>query len=130
MKTIKAGKLTFNSMVDDVFKQFDRNELINRKKAGVFLARRIRKNIGKRGLSEQGQFPGVYTGNLKSSIRHKVTKGHEVFVGAKSGKGSHAHLLEFGHEPNKQKSKRPFLFKTFVQEKNNVIDIMSQNWDK
>lgn len=131
MNTIKFANTQLKLYSDDIFKMFDEQELLNRKKAGLFLAKQLRKNLrGKRGKSSN-DFPGVFTGNLKKSMGMKVAKkSRNVMVGAKRGKGYHAHLLEFGHEPNPKKNMRPFLTKTFKQNVKKTISILEGSWEK
>ena len=129
MRTIKVGnsQLTLNS--DDIFKEFDKKELLNRKKAGMFLARQLRKAISGRGVSSPGGLPSQKSGNLYKSMGVKTTKGRQILVGAKKGKGSHAHLVEFGHEPDKEQTKRPYFQKTFDKNKEITKDILNESWE-
>lgn len=129
MKTIKMGNAQLSLYADEIFKVFDEKELLNRKKAGMFLARRLRKAVSGRGKSSPGGLPSQYIGNLMRSMGIKVTKDREVMVGSKKGKGSHAHLVEFGHEPDKEQTKRPYFQKTFDKNKEIIKDMLSESWE-
>lgn len=119
------NKIKFESFTPKILAQIDKSDLIARRKAAVHLARRMRKNIGKKGRSSPGEFPGKYTGNLRKGIGVKTTQKRDVLVGSKA---PHSHLLEDGHEPNKTQTKRPFFKRSFKEEKNAMIDIMSKKW--
>ena len=129
MKTIKVGNTQLSLYADEIFKEFDKKELLNRKKAGLFLTRRLRKAVSGKGVSSPGGLPSQFTGNLKRSMGIKVTKDREVMVGSKKGKGSHAHLVEFGHEPDKEQTKRPYFKKTFDKNKEVIKDMLNESWE-
>jgi HK97 gp10 family phage protein len=105
------------------------------KKAGQHVRKKIRGKIKHKRISQPGEPPGRYSGNLYKGIRYEVRE-EEALVGA-APPAYHAHLLEFGTEKRtvgktgKDAGKveaRPFIFPTFEEEKEEVKRILSEEW--
>ena len=89
------------------FSRFDQESRVNLRKAVRSNANALRKAI-------QSRAP-VDSGNLKSSIKAKYEKdGFGADVGPVSGKGSHAHLIEFG---TVKMSAQPFITPSAEEQK-------------
>lgn len=116
----------FTSHLDDIMKGIEKGDILGRRKASAYLARKMRKNVNGRGVSLPGEPPSRQTGTLRKSIGYIMAKKDRAFyVGVRA---SHAHLLEEGHEPNIVQSKRPFFKKTFKREKDKMISLISETW--
>lgn len=118
---------TLQSFTNDVIKDLEKSEENSRRKALQYSAKKMRKNIGKRGVSTSGDYPGRRTGGLRKSIRYKLRTGKKgiSFVGSTA---PHAHLLEFGHGDGKEQNKRPFVNKTLLEEEQEIINILSTEY--
>ena len=115
------------SFVEDVIRDIDKSEERSRREALKFAAKKMRENIGKKGKSSPGDFPGKRSGGLRKSIRYKLKTGvvRTSFVGSTA---PHAHLLEFGHGDGKEQNKRPFVNKTLLAEEQEIINILSTEY--
>lgn len=119
-------KIKFANDLAKIMQGVEKGDIIARRKASAYLARKLRKAVGGRGVSTPGAPPSVHTGILKKSIRYIMAKKDKAFyVGVRA---PHAHLLEEGHQTNVAKSKRPFFKKTFAKEKNRMIELISEKW--
>lgn len=129
-KITKFNGPSFTSYLDEIEKDLERAELRAIKKAAVYAARKVRKNLGKRSPSKSGQYPGYKTQNLKKSIKtkHRITRHTGEHVSIVGSTAPHAHLLEFGHGDGKNNNKRPFLRRTLTEESREIQKILSDRW--
>lgn len=119
-------KIKYVNHINQFMQQIEKSDIIARRKAAQYMAKKLRKNIGKRGTSSPGGMPSRQTGNLRKGVSFIMTKKDKAFyVGVKA---PHAHLLEYGHETNVAESKRPFFKKTFQKEKNKMISLITEPW--
>ena len=132
------GKVILKDYTEKIIMDIEKSDLLSRRNAAKYLARKMRKNIGGDAGSSPGAFPGRLTGNLRKGIGFKVAKNKnkDVVFGSRA---PHSHLLEDGHQvttksgtinegKKNEVAARPFFKKTFRQEKGPLIDIMSKRW--
>jgi len=118
------AKLTLYT--DDIIATIEHNEFIRRKDAAQYAAREMKKDIGRKGRSEPGEFPGRKTGFLRRKVGYSMDKhDRSAIVGSKS---PHAHLLEFGHGDGKERNKRPFIVRSLRKAEPGIIAIMSREY--
>lgn len=122
-----SNRVTYNSNLRQVLRDIDKKETKHRKEALKHVARKMRKNLNKRGVSSFGQYPGRRTGMLKKSIGFRA-RGPEKKTSIVGTKSKIAHLLEFGHGDGKERNKRPFISRTLQEEKDNIEKIMSTRY--
>lgn len=117
-------ELFTKDIVDDIDKQEEKNRLVALK----HVRKKLKENIGKKGRSTPGGFPGKLRGNLKKGIGFKLKLKTIKRTSAIGSKGPHSHLLEFGHGPGKESNKRPFFRRTLLEENETMIDLMSKRY--
>lgn len=131
----KWNEFTIKSYIKDIEKEIQQAEREKLKKAAQHVHKKIRDKIKHRRISQPGEPPGRYSGNLYKGIGYSVGKD-EAIVGTKPP-ANHAHLLEFGTEQRTVKKTgkdagkvvaRPFLLPTFDEEKETVKNILSEKW--
>jgi hypothetical protein len=122
-----VGNVRLESFFRDVEKDIIKQEAKNRESALKHVAKKMRKNISQRGVSNVGEYPGRKTGNLRKGIKYRlITNVRNVsFVGSIS---PHAHLLEFGHGDGKTFNKRPFVHRTLSEEEPMIIKLMNESY--
>ena len=116
--------LTFKSFRKEVMRDLENKEFKLLKKAAVHVKKKVKSKLGKRQKSSAGEPPAKFSGNLIKGIKEKTARGKfpYSYVGAVAP-AFHAMLLELGTRKMKA---RPFLTPTFIEEKNAIIDIMSE----
>lgn len=124
----KGKGFSFISFMDDIERDFLKEEKENRREAAKHVAGQMRKNLsgGRAGL------PGRVTGNLRKGVGFRgnarsKTGERMALVG---NSAPHAHLLEFGHGDGKAFNKRPYFTRTFKEEKAEIMRILGQPWSK
>lgn len=134
-----AGKnqIVIKSFIKETEKDLKKARRAKLQKAGQHIHKKVRDKIKTKRISQPGEPPGRYSGNLYKGIRYQVRdEDEEVLVGAQPP-AYHAHLLEFGTErrtvekTGKDAGKveaRPFLLPTFDEEKEEVKRILSEEW--
>lgn len=131
MRRTRAPGFDFTSYLDDIQKELDKYDAQVRKEAAQHVAQRMRKNLGNRGPSSRGGFPGWKTKTLRKGIGIKGNvraRGERAaLVGSRA---PHTHLVEFGHGDGKAKNKRPFFRRTFNEETAWVEKKMREPWIK
>lgn len=126
MKRIKSTFSTLELHTEDIIDLIDESEMERRKEAAKAVSKIMKKNVSRKGTSSPGAYPGYRTGTTKRKIGYKMLKAdRSVVVGTKDFK---AHLLEFGHGDGKNKNKRPFIFRTFRENRHVIERIMSERY--
>jgi len=104
------------SYLKSELKNIEKDNMNNLTKAAKHVVEKIKKNLSGRSKSNPGEFPGKNTGKLKKSAGY-LKVGSKILVGTKS----HSTLLEEG---TKNMLPRPFLFRTFREVEEKVIEIL------
>ena len=135
----KWNQFEMKSFVKAIQKDLDKMEREKVQHAAKYLQGKIRDKIKTKRISQPGEPPGRFSGNLHKGIRYKIYKEGSEY-GALVGAGPpayHAHLLEFGTEQRtvgktgKDAGKveaRPFLLPTFDEEKEHIKLMMMERW--
>lgn len=132
----KSGMFIYNSQIKKIEKELLDEQKTRIRDAATYLRKKVRSRLKKSNPSIPGQPPKVRSGNLKKGIRYEARPDF-AYIGAK-GPAHHAHLLEFGTQQRKTKDgkntgtveARPFLFPTFVEEKEAVKEKLAGTWVK
>lgn len=130
-------KISFKSFAKQIERDLKKGRREKLKKAGQHVQKAIKEKVKTKRISQPGEPPGRFSGNLYKGIGYQVKpEDEEVLVGARPP-AYHAHLLEFGTEQRtvektgKDAGKveaRPFIFPTFEEEKEEVKRILSEEW--
>ena len=112
----------YTSMIKNVMKDIEKKDEFLRLKAARHIAKKVKARIKKKGISQPGEPPGKFSGNLVKGIKAKKGGKYFAFVGAVKP-AYHALLLELG---TRKMRARPFLFPTMQEEKEAVIKILSE----
>ena len=130
--------IRYQSFVKDIIRDLGKEESKVLVAASKHVQKKMRAKVSNKNRSLPGQPPGLNSKNLRKGIRFEIEKsyaGKRAFVGIGSP-AQHAHLLEFGTKERKTKDgknkgrvlPRPFVFKTFDEEQNEIQRIMSEPW--
>lgn len=124
------------SLITEVGKEIENGARKQRAKAARFVAKAIRKKISdvwvKGKHSAPGEPPGMITGDLKKGV-YTYNGKNASFAGTHEP-AYHAFLLEFGHFAGKKNSNRkwveprPFVYNTFAECENEVLQILAEPW--
>ncbi len=135
----KWNQFEMKSYVKAIQRDLDKLEREKVQHAAKYLQGKIRDKIKTKRISQPGEPPGRFSGNLHKGIRYKTFKEGSEY-GALVGAGPpayHAHLLEFGTEERtvnktgKDAGKveaRPFLLPTFEEEREYIKLMMMERW--
>lgn len=137
--------MSYKSYLSEINKELTKVKKARIKKASIYLTKMIKENISNKSQSSPGSSPGKLSGKLIKGIGYKVLNEDTAIVGAKKP-AYHAHLLEFGTKQRRLKKPifvkkiskkvvstgrmlpRPFMYKTFAEESNNIKKIMQDSW--
>lgn len=118
----KRGGVFFKSFVKEVIKDIEKKDIQLRTKAANYVKKKVKSKIGKRRKSRAGEPPAKFKGNLIKGIQVKQGGKYITYVGAVKP-AYHATLLELG---TRKMAKRPFLIPTLMEERTNIIKILSE----
>jgi len=123
----------FKSYLNEVTKDLNKAKKKRLRDAAKHVAKKMKKKVGKRGLSVPGQPPSKKSGSLRKGIGYEILNEDTALVGV-GPPAYHAHLSEFGTTDRTRKDgkntgriiKRPFVVPTSQEESKAVQDILSK----
>src|SRR5690606_24660187 len=131
------NQVVIKSFAKQIEKDLKKARRVKLQKVGQHVRKAIRDKIKHKRISQPGEPPGRFSGNLYKGIGYQVKPDdEEVLVGA-GPPAYHAHLLEFGTEQRTVEKTgkdagrveaRPFLLPTFEEEKDEIERILSEEW--
>ena len=125
---IKGTFAMLSINTDQIIKDIDKFEKERRSEATTHAVKAIKNKINRKIKSKAGDAPGRSTGRLFKSIKKKDSLKSQDRVSSVGSTDSKAHLLESGHGDGKEINKRPFFRSTLLEEKENIIEIMSRKY--
>jgi HK97 gp10 family phage protein len=136
---LKNGVYLYKSQIKQIQKELEKEQKSRIRDAAVYARKKVRSKIKKSNSSAPGTPPKSRSGDLRKGIKYKVYPEY-AFVGA-TGPAHHAHLMEFGTDERFTKegkstgrvdktAPRPFLFPTFLEEKETIKKKLAGVWVK
>lgn len=131
------NQVVIKSFAKQIEKDLKKARRAKLQKAGQHVRKAIRDKIKYKRISQPGEPPGRFSGNLYKGIKYEVQEEEDAVLVGAGPPAYHAHLLEFGTERRTvgktgkdagRVEARPFLLPTFEEEKEEIERILSEEW--